>query len=472
MHAVLEPNGAPLSSIVPNGTRTLSDPLPALVDPSTSFVLDASQVDSGSCRSSLQIMQTLHDILLAPNRKQELDKFAQIITTKWMLLFLLDKHAHPFSAVLALRILVRILQTQGPAFVAKFGNSTDGFSVMRVAIPHLWNFGQVQLALFALLHGRDIATLPLDAPFEAATFSSSSAEVPSKLAPEAVRIIIACLGKGLKEVSTSEAAGVIASKAIPTVAISGPDEDAATPLEAAAKGATLSFEAGFEIVVELLSKSNRATASGAHLVTSPVPLQDFAGILRPFLLLSTPSLPSSSTLPPFPILTSRNNYRLKSDPPLPLPTPAPRANGSTIAKSPLKVRIPALIEYFDNLHSPAISPPFASPPVEKGGATRAATCEKKVSNAAASLLDFLSHHVSHALTSRHVHRRTRSGMDLSLSPNTDPALQVLREIFTAAASSEMEEQVRRRRFSARPGLTRSPCRLRSGPFSSRTSLAG
>lgn len=423
-------------------------------------------------------MQDLHDILLAPNRKQDLDKFAKIITTKWMLLFLLDTHTHPFAAVLALRILVRVLQSQGPAFVAKFGNLTDGFSVMRVAIPHLWNFGQVQLALFALLHGKDIATLPLDAPFEATTFVSSDIE-GSKPAPEAVRIVIACLGKGLKVLSTSQ--DVVVTKGIPSVAISGPDGIGATTPPATAKGATLSLEDGFEIVVDLLSKANQSTGSGSHLVTSPVPLQDFASILRPFLLLSTPAdLPSSISPPPLPILSSRKNYRLRPDPIPSLPPPPPaspppkiHAGAVSTPKSPRKLRIPALVEYFDKLAaSPLNSPPLISPPLmalPKGDSFQAPLREKKISKAATSLLNFLSHQVSDGITSRLVHRRTRSGVDLSLSPETDPSLQLLRDIFAAAASSEMEEQVcRLASFVLRTALTRR--RLLSGHFFSRTSL--
>jgi hypothetical protein len=62
------------------------------VDPASTFVLDARRVDPGRYRSSLRVLQALHDLLLTPKSTAELQKFAKIISelrspsTHWRLL--------------------------------------------------------------------------------------------------------------------------------------------------------------------------------------------------------------------------------------------------------------------------------------------------------------------------------------------------------------------------------------------------
>lgn len=405
MCSVVHSTNAVLAVVDPKS----SSPSSTFADPETSFILDASQIEANICRPSLRVLEALHEVLLTPERTQHLAKFAKIITTKWMILFLLDKQAHPLSAVLALRILVRILQSQGPAFVTKFIHSTDGFSIMRVAIPHLWNFAQIHLAMFALLHGQDICALPLDAPFASATFASTVSEV-SSVAPDVVRIVIACLGKGLKVLAALPPVEIV----VVVTSGEGKVED-----EASTTPSVLTFAAGFDVLLDLLSKANRYTPAEHELVTSATPLQDLAAVLRPFLRLPPSDHPASDPLPLLPILSLRTSGQLDSGFAL---RGHPAANGS-------------------ETNGGGETNGEATPPTTDPVDNRSPSSSGPISPAAASLLQFFSAQISHAITTRHVPRPGTGNKDPAASPYTDPSLRILRDIFDAAATIEVSEQV-------------------------------
>lgn len=377
--------------------------------------------------------------------------------TKWMLLFLLDRHAPPLAAVLGLRILVRLLQTQGSAYAAKFTNSTDGFVVLRGAVPHVWNYAQVHLALFSLLHDHDISTIGLDASFASTTFLSSAVD-SAIVAPDVLRVIIASLGRAVKVLeSSAEEIGLGEEKADGVDA--GPQQDPAP------SPPTLSLTKGFSIILDLLSQANRATGTGNSLVASAVALADLVAALRPALRLPTgPEYPSTAKQPPLPVLSARNGYRTS-------PRDLTIAETPADGEDPLKLQVPA----------------GSSPPAEVPGSPLVAFDEAeeasihlvekdKIGSAAMSLLEFLSQQVTHHITTRHVRKRSLTGLD-SLSHSTEPSLQVLREMLDAAASTDVHNQVRSRRFGARPHVASradSHVSYRSSfaPCSSRTSPGG
>ena len=248
-------------------------------------MLDARSIDSTQITPSLGVLERLHDLLLAPSKSVELAKFAKVVTTKWILLFLLDKTVHPLAAVFVLRILAKLLQA-GSLYETKF--SADSFSALREALPqHLWNYSQVHLAFFALLHDRDISTLPLDAPFSVAT--SEIGDTPTagnRFGLEVYRIVIACLGRGIQQANE------------PTT---DPNEDSAATTR-------IPLVDGFKIVLELLVDANRSATSSTPLAISPVSIQHLVNSIRPFLPpLPTPA--ASETVLPLPLLSSRDNYQ-------------------------------------------------------------------------------------------------------------------------------------------------------------------
>ena len=64
------------------------------------------------------LLEMLYGLMTDPNPSY-LNTFAQTITSKWMLLFL-DDVLNEYTIVLALRMLVRLLSTQGSAYMNKF----------------------------------------------------------------------------------------------------------------------------------------------------------------------------------------------------------------------------------------------------------------------------------------------------------------------------------------------------------------
>ncbi|KAM0748128.1 beach-domain-containing protein [Meredithblackwellia eburnea MCA 4105] len=420
-----------------NGAPT--QPTPATVDPSKSFVLDAEAVDQGSLRAPLRVLKGLHDLLLNPDSENELTKFAKVITSKWALLFVLDKSAHPYAAVLAVRILVRLLQSQGNAYITKFVNSIDGFSILRAGIPHLWQFGQIHLALFSLLHGHDITVVSLDAPFAPGTFALSSTEV-SIVSSEVVRIIIAAIGRGVKDLPAEEEPGRTLKDQDDLAKVERPETKTETEGEKPLP-AGLPQLVGFEALLDLLAQTSKSVGNTVHLVDSPVPLQDLALAVLPFLRLPGPSeqySPSSSSIPALPILSSRQGFQVGSPelrPVNPASPSIPTPNG--VSGQGLRLQIPSL-------NGSPVPDALASPMTaleEEGGLEFPIRNVGKLSAAAASVVRFLAQPIASQITSRHVHRHTGSGVDPSSSPLTDPALHLLRQTFAAAAPGRIPDQV-------------------------------
>ena len=436
MNPVVDPpKRASLLTATPVQVTSALSPTPPIstVDPSTSFVLDASAVDVGASRAPLEVLIGLHNLLLGPDSDSELAKFAKVITAKWSLLFLLDKTAHPFAAVLALRILVRLLQSQGPAFVSKFTNSLDGFSIMRAAVPHLWQYGQIHLAFFSLLHGHDITTIPLDAPFASATFAMSATEV-SPVANEIVRIVIAAIGRGVKSLP-SPCYGT-AEADVPALAVTSPGATT-QDLESPLPYACLPLAIGFEALLDLLSQTSRAVGATQNLVDGPIPLQDLFLAFLPFIRVPPPTV-DHANIPLLPILSSQSSYQppSASGRTTPPATTTPPADSKPPSPVKLRLNIPSHLTTSDVLASPiaAIDDeagefPTLAPPTQ-------------LSVAALSVIKFLGQQVAHQITSRHVHRHTGSGIDPTSSPATDPCLHTLRQTFASAAPGDIGEQVR------------------------------
>lgn len=327
-----------------------------------------------------------------------------------MLLFLLDRHAPPIAAVLALRILVRLLQSQGSAYVARFTNSTDGFVVLRGAVPHLWNYSQIHVALFALLHDHDISALSLCASFHPSTFLASAVN-SSVAAPDVVRVIIACLGRGVKVVNSS---GVGLKDGKETSGEAEEEEG-----ETGTPATSPSLEQGFEIILELLSQANRATGLDNSLVASPVLLADLIAAVRPALRLpTTPEYPVTAEVPPLPLLSSRNGYRT----------------------APRDVTIAEQSPEFDSLKLQIPSTPIEQPtsPLtafeEHEDTTRTPQERNTITPTAASLVGFLGGLLTSLLTSR----RSLVGDD---SSHTDLSMQLLRDVLDAAACTDVQSQV-------------------------------
>ena len=146
---------------------------------------------------SLMVLQTFHDLFFGPEGFSHLAKFANIITTKWTLLFFLEPTIHPLAIVLALRILARLLRFQNASYSLKFRNAADGFRILRVLLPFFWNVKPVMTTLFAILTGQDVAFLPMDASLDPDTLLAGHRK-PTDNATHTLPVILACLRQGLQ----------------------------------------------------------------------------------------------------------------------------------------------------------------------------------------------------------------------------------------------------------------------------------
>ncbi|SCV71197.1 BQ2448_2785 [Microbotryum intermedium] len=434
LHAVVHVSAHPVEP-----AENVDSPDPEAENPAEAFVLDVRRLDAGSYTASLHVLSALHDLVLGTDSTQALAKFAKVITMKWTLLFILDRTAPPLAAVLSLRILVRLLQTQGSAFAAKFANSTDGYQMLRSATPHLWNFGQIHLALFALLHGRDISKVSLDAEFSPSTFSLCSADL-SPVATEVVRVLVACVARGVMVLERKPAEAVTREFLTPQIgADKSPNLNEGEAPERRLR-TRLSLARGFDVVLALLNQANRATTgSHDHLATSAVALPDLVAALKPALrLVGELEYAPAERVPSLPIITPRNGYHfvatVRRGSRISLDSfssaPAEESAGLGVLGVPLSNS--------SNLEASLASPLWTSvmpdgqwPPIFDD--------PKAMGPAATSLLDFLSSQVTDAITTRHVKRMSISGFDLPIT-SAEPPLQILRDMIDASASSDLRSQ--------------------------------
>lgn len=329
--------------------------------------------------------------------------------SKWVLALLQDRHTPPHAAVLVTRILVRLLQSQGPAYTAKFVNSDSGFSILRASLPRFWYLGQLDLALFALLHNHDISTLSLDAPLQPSLFLAS-ADSAIASAPEVLRIILAVLGRGLKVLDDLRMNGA----------------DLAAPEDATA---TETLDTGFASLVDLLAQAGRATAEGTDwpLLASPVALSDLIHILRPTLRLpSLPEYPPTAEPPALPVISSVNGFEI-AGPAVPNRPPA-----SATAS-------PSLTLDVASLSNDSASQPSPLSALDVQGAVSSET--GPVIPAALLILDVLAQQVTNGITTRDSRQPVTLAPTLAHFPSSDPALQPLRLILDAGATSDARSQV-------------------------------
>ncbi|GAA6018852.1 hypothetical protein JCM10207_000263 [Rhodosporidiobolus poonsookiae] len=381
----------------------------------TTFILDAATVP-GQQSPSLRLLQGLHDVLLGSEGTEALAKFAKHIQSKWILLLLQDRRTPPLASVLVMRILVRLLQTQGPAFIAKFANRDSGFSILRAALPHLWNLGQLHLALFALIHEHDISTIPLDAPFQANVFLTTAAQA-SPLAPDVIRAVIAAVGRGLRAVEMAREA--------PRKA----DEVAAHEEESTSE---CSVFRGFETLVDLLAQAGKATVPDADspLLGSTPSLADLLHVLKPVLHLpAPPEHTPTADVPLLPILSSAKGYELSTSPDSGT-SDEPAAN-----RTGLRLQIPQTTP-----SDPSASSPL-SPFDTIGTEARPESSHDTITESARLVLDLLAQQITSVVTSRQAPTAAAPSTSLPQFASSDPALHSLRLVLDAGASFDARSQV-------------------------------
>ncbi|KAF9582747.1 hypothetical protein BGW38_010818, partial [Lunasporangiospora selenospora] len=111
------------------------------------------------------ILEILEQILCDQGHIGHVNRFARTITSKWTLLYI-ENPSNPYGAVLAMRILTRLLYTQGPSYTIRFRNVYIGFLALQSYIPQFWNVVPMIHVVLSLLLGVDICDVPLRAPLD------------------------------------------------------------------------------------------------------------------------------------------------------------------------------------------------------------------------------------------------------------------------------------------------------------------
>lgn len=254
--------------------------------------------------------------------------------------------------------------------------------------------------------GNDISRIPLNAPLDLPTCLPESGTATTNLSVDVLRILVACLVKGMKVIAKAEVELLDSKDKTDELGQRSPEA-----LSPNLSSSDLELQDGFEILLDLVGKANRQKDTRKFVLSNPVVLADLASSVLPFLPASPAHLPlDEPTIPLLPLLTPRRHFEL-----------------------PTKSR-PSSV---DPLLTPRI--PSPSPSISLASKSTEVADEKQTPAPVTSILHFLSHQLCQVITNRETEEGSRSSTD-PLSPS--PLAKMMREIFSAAASSNIAEQVR------------------------------
>ena len=152
----------------------------------------------------VEVLRLYSKLLCGRSDDSLIKKFAKTVTNKW-LLYLLSESS-PEVVVLSMRILARLLTVHGDAYVKKFKDKSNGFTIMANRLRRWWHLPALWPVCFSLFFGIDIALLDLERDFDLfgfvdtfATRKESNREL-SVMHPEMLEVISAMLQTGLKTI--------------------------------------------------------------------------------------------------------------------------------------------------------------------------------------------------------------------------------------------------------------------------------
>ncbi|KAF9437108.1 hypothetical protein BGZ76_001981 [Entomortierella beljakovae] len=215
------------------------------------------------------IMEMLEQILCERGNVDYVHKFASTITNKWTLLYI-ETPANPYGAVLAMRILARLLFTQGPAYLSKF-KASYGFLVLQSYIPQFWNVVPMIHIVLSILLGIDVCEVPLRAPLNNETlhmlYGESMESVGRVPCPDILPTLMIMLKNG------------VAAAVTPAGTKGGADDDR-----------TSRVTATYQTVIEFLIEMQTSSRVFKEIFTRQEFIDDLATILFPFICNSSRSM--------------------------------------------------------------------------------------------------------------------------------------------------------------------------------------
>lgn len=123
---------------------------------------------------------------------------------QWLLHLLADEEVT--VVILAAKILCRLLVVNDASYVKKFAEKTGGFVIMKYRLGRRWDIPTVWPIIFAVLFGKDIATINLDRTFDLfGLLDTFSAGGEARVVfPEVLPVIMAMLQNGLRAVTKEQ----------------------------------------------------------------------------------------------------------------------------------------------------------------------------------------------------------------------------------------------------------------------------
>ncbi|KAG0046041.1 hypothetical protein BGZ83_008753 [Gryganskiella cystojenkinii] len=218
------------------------------------------------------IMEMLEQILCERGNVDYVHKFATTITNKWTLLFI-ENANNPYGAVLAMRILARLLYTQGPAYVAKF-RASYGFLVLQSYIPQFWNVVPMIHVVISILLGVDVCEVPLRAPMDNETlhllYGDSLESLGRVSCPDILPTLMTILRNGVAAAVTPSGVNGKAT---------GSDQDR-----------TARVVETYQTLIEFFTEMQTSSRIFKEIFVRPEFIDELAGILFPFICHSTKAM--------------------------------------------------------------------------------------------------------------------------------------------------------------------------------------
>jgi len=218
------------------------------------------------------IMEMLEQILCERGNVDYVHKFATTITNKWTLLFI-ENAGNPYGAVLAMRILARLLYTQGPAYVTKF-RASYGFLVLQSYIPQFWNVVPMVHVVISILLGVDVCEVPLRAPMDNETLHllyGDSIEAFSRLScPDILPTLMTILRNGVAAAVTPSGAH--------------------GKMTGAVQGRTTKVVETYQTLIEFFTEMQASSRIFKEIFVRPEFIDELAAILFPFICHSTKAM--------------------------------------------------------------------------------------------------------------------------------------------------------------------------------------
>ena len=202
--------------------------------------------------------------------------------------------SNPDHIIHGVKILARLLVTQGPVYVSKFASRVHGFPVLRRNLAPWWEITPIWPALLAVLFGADVVSLkswPVDQPlrlFDLVQLVKVGDEEPVVVYPEIFSIIAALLKTGFDATLRAVHNGNVVPDAETTLSPETLTARPGTPSNGSLQRDSARSASLLQVVVQFLLDMHATSASFRDFASSPHVMENLLGILFPIVCAADP----------------------------------------------------------------------------------------------------------------------------------------------------------------------------------------